>query len=69
MKLTIQILISTALTAVLSLSCEKEKSEVNDLIINTDGETIASYQVAKENMLRSIPHEYLDAARNNLHIA
>ena len=45
--------------------CEKENEYDPEI---TDG-TIASYQVAKEDVLRSIPEEYINAARNNLHIA
>lgn len=33
------------------------------------GTGIAGYEVAKENVLRAIPEEYVNAARNNLHIA
>jgi hypothetical protein len=46
------------------ISCEKE----ND--INLPPESyIAGHQLATEEILRSIPKEYIDLARNNLHIA
>lgn len=48
-------------------SCEKDNKK-NTGFYNVDGK-IASYQVAYENVLRSIPKEYIDLARNNLHIA
>jgi hypothetical protein len=49
-------------------SCEK--SDIYDgKPGNIAGETIASYEIANENVLRSIPVEYINAARNNLHIA
>ena len=49
-------------------SCEKE-SDPADNTNNVAGETIASSQVANQEVLRSIPVEYINAARNNLHIA
>jgi hypothetical protein len=49
-------------------SCEKESDpEDNNNIVA--GETIASSQVANQEVLRSIPVEFINAARNNLHIA
>jgi hypothetical protein len=45
--------------------CEKDNNYDPDIT----GGFIASYQVAKEDILRSIPEEYINAARNNLHIA
>ncbi len=52
------------------LSCEDNKETDNPDIPSTiTGETIASYNVAKEDILRSIPEEFIQAARNNLHIA
>jgi hypothetical protein len=52
-------------------NCEKEEdpddNSGNNIIIT--GEGIASYEVAKETVLRAIPVQYIDAARNNLHIA
>ncbi len=34
-----------------------------------DGDTIANHQVAKESVLRSIPIQYINTARNNFHVA
>jgi|WetSurSiteA1Bulk_404760.scaffolds.fasta_scaffold00152_5 hypothetical protein len=55
----------------LLLSCEENSDPAggDDIPSTVTGETIASYNVATEDMLRSIPGEYIDAARNNLHIA
>ncbi len=46
-------------------NCEKDKD--NSKIPDTG--TIASYEIARQNVLRQIPVEYINAARNNLHIA
>jgi hypothetical protein len=52
------------------VSCEKDDGSKKDPgDEHFAGVTIAGYQVATENMLRSIPEEYINAARNNLHIA
>jgi hypothetical protein len=53
------------------LSCEKDadNTPVNDIQYDFTGETVASYQVAKEEVLRSIPELYINEARNKLHIA
>jgi hypothetical protein len=52
-------------------SCEEnsDPADNEDIPSNITGETIAGYAIAKEEVLRSIPEEYLDAARNNLHVA
>jgi hypothetical protein len=52
-------------------SCEKstETKDDNDIPSTVTGETIAGFNVAKEDILRSIPGEFIQAARNNLHIA
>jgi hypothetical protein len=51
-------------------SCEKDDGSNKDPgDEHYTGVTIAGYQVATEEMLRSIPEEYINAARNNLHIA
>jgi hypothetical protein len=52
--------------SVMLISCEKDDDRK---YADNAGETIASYQVAKDDVLRSIPEEYINAARNNLHIA
>jgi hypothetical protein len=57
------------LMIVILFNCEKDQPNNEDPVINTEGETIASYQVAKEDMPRLIPEEYINAARNSLHIA
>jgi hypothetical protein len=65
MKTSLQTFCLLFITAFLFPGCEKE--DVYDPAIN--GGCIASYQVAKEDILRSIPEQYINAARNNLHIA
>jgi hypothetical protein len=50
-------------------ACEKESDPADNNTDNVAGVTIASYQVATQEVLRSIPVEYINAARNNLHIA
>jgi len=52
----------------LLFSCE-ESDPTGDLPETVAGETIASYQVANESVLRSIPEEYINLARSTLHIA
>ena len=69
MKSHIPVLYFAALLILFAIGCEKDKNQNENHIINTSGETIASYQVAKEEILRLIPSEYIEAARNNLHIA
>jgi hypothetical protein len=54
------------LTSVLS-SCEKD--ELDPEIIPGSTSVIANDSVAYEAVLRSIPDEYINAARNDLHIA
>jgi hypothetical protein len=53
------------------INCEKvENGIINNNVNNPDSNLyIAGYSRAKEGCLRSIPQEYLNAARNNLHIA
>ncbi len=46
-------------------SCEKDDSE----IIKGENAVIADHTIATEDILRAIPEEYINAARNNLHIA
>ena len=50
-------------------SCEKEDNSPEDNNGNTGTQFIADYNIAKESVLRSIPQEYIDSARNKLHIA
>ena len=50
--------------------CEKASHDNNNgYYNNSSGMYIAGYSKAKESVLRSIPQEYINAARNNLHIA
>lgn len=49
-------------------SCENDSGSDEGDPDNT-GITIASYQSAKQEVLRSIPVEFINVARNNLHIA
>jgi hypothetical protein len=60
------------LSLILATSCEKSDSGDGDDITNigkVTGETIAGYDVAKEAVLHSIPAQYINAARENLHVA
>ena len=52
-------------------ACEKSKDTDpdNENPPVTGNSTIASYTVAKENVLRAIPQKYINQARNTLHIA
>ncbi len=52
------------------INCEKVENGINDFGNGSDSTLyIAGYSVAKESCLRSIPEQYINAARNNLHIA
>ena len=51
----------------ISISCEKTGSHPDDTIPVIS--TIAGDSIAYESVLRAIPSEYIDAARNSLHIA
>ena len=57
------------LMTMILFNCEKDQPNNENPNISTTGETIASYPVAKEDVLRLIPEEYINAARNSLHIA
>jgi hypothetical protein len=59
------LLILSALIVFLFSSCEKE----DPIIIQGSVTVIANDAIAHEEVLRSIPDVYIDAARNNLHIA
>jgi hypothetical protein len=65
MKTILKLLPLLLFSTCLFTGCEKD----NDMDPAITGGFIASYQVAKEDILRSIPEEYINAARNNLHIA
>lgn len=56
------------LISVMSLFNSCEKKDPDDKIIG-DTAIIANHEIALESVLRSIPKEYIDAARNTLHIA
>ena len=54
------------------INCEKKEYGIIDNNGNHNNNSsmyIADYSKAKESVLRSIPQEYINAARNNLHIA
>ncbi|HEX2975397.1 MAG TPA: hypothetical protein VHO68_05630 [Bacteroidales bacterium] len=54
----------------LLFSCQKDDDTDKDPgKEHFTGLTVAGYQVATEEILRSIPEEYLTAVRNNLHVA
>ena len=63
----ISYIIALSILLVSVSSCEKDDDPV-DFIKGENG-AIADHTVAFEDILRSIPDEYIDAARNNLHIA
>jgi len=50
-------------------SCEKDDDDTDDETITGKATVIANDTIAFENVLRSIPDEYINLARNNLHIA
>jgi hypothetical protein len=56
-------------TFLFNTSCEESGTPEDEIPHNPTGETIATYNVAKESVLRAIPVEFIDAARNNLHVA
>jgi len=62
-------LLATFLPLIVFSSCEEKTEPADDIPDLVAGETIASFEVAKEDTLRSIPVEYINAASNNLHIA
>ncbi|MGW8316653.1 MAG: hypothetical protein ACWGNV_13710 [Bacteroidales bacterium] len=65
MKKSVKLLVLSALSFLAISSCEKE----DPIIIQGSVTVIANDTIAREDMLRSIPEVYIDAARNNLHIA
>jgi hypothetical protein len=67
MKTSIKLILMSFITASCFQQCEKENG--NDGPIDVTGGYIASYQVAQEAVVRSIPEEYINTARNTLHIA
>lgn len=65
MKKTSYFIALAAIFASVLTSCEKDNPE----IIAGSATVIADQTIASEDVLRSIPDEYIDAARNDLHIA
>jgi hypothetical protein len=63
------------LISCLFAGCEKaENGDIDDGDDANNGNTdsglyIAGYSTAKESVLRSVPQQYINAARNNLHVA
>ncbi|MBN2213221.1 MAG: hypothetical protein JW723_03165 [Bacteroidales bacterium] len=66
MKSNARLLTFFVIAFLLASGCEKDES--SSPYIFTD-ENIASFDVASETMLRQIPVQYINAARNNLHVA
>jgi len=69
MKINTYMLVALMLPFAGLFSCEEKNDQVNDLPDFVNGETIASYEIAKEEVLRFIPEEFINEARNSLHIA
>ena len=67
MKTSIKLILMMFITTFFFQRCEKNNDNFNP--IDVTGGYIASYQVAQEAVVRSIPEEYINAARNTLHIA
>ncbi|MFC2124264.1 hypothetical protein ACFLU5_05595 [Bacteroidota bacterium] len=58
------------LAVILTLSaCDENEPEINIPDIKGELSVIANDSIAFEDVIRAIPTEYIDAARNNLHIA
>jgi hypothetical protein len=60
--------LTTILMIAFTLFSGCEKDETSSPYVFADGQT-ASFNVASETVLRQIPVQYINAARNNLHIA
>jgi hypothetical protein len=67
MKNTTSLIALACLVSLVFSSCEKD--DLNPDIIPGSTTVIANDSVAFEAVLRSIPEEYINAARNDLHIA
>ena len=67
MKTSIKLILMSLITVACFQRCEKDSD--NDGPIDVTGGTIASYNIAREDVVRSIPEEYINAARNTLHVA
>ncbi|MBN2272865.1 MAG: hypothetical protein JXR41_01495 [Bacteroidales bacterium] len=62
-KLTPLIILCSSLLT----QCEKDSNDPDP--VDVTGGYIASYNIASEQAVRSIPEQYIDVARNTLHIA
>ncbi|MDF1576457.1 MAG: hypothetical protein P1P86_14815 [Bacteroidales bacterium] len=67
MKKISYILVLTSLFAFVFSSCEKDDPDAE--FIKGENAVIADHTIAFEDILRSVPDEYINAARENLHIA
>ncbi len=65
MKKISYLLVLLCLSAFILSSCEKD----DPMIIPGSTTVIADHTIAHEDILRSIPDEYINAARNDLHVA
>lgn len=65
MKKTFSVIALACLFAAVLSSCEKDDQDY----ISFENVVIADHTIASESILRSIPDEYINAARNELHIA
>ena len=71
---TISKLLMGAILLLTFYQCEKSDSTPTNIDVNLDGSIvagpyIAGHTVATEAVLRSIPEQYIDSARNLLHVA
>ncbi len=71
MKLIRKYYIFLLASTILLISCEKNEfdTEIEPSTNANISSTIAGDSIAFESVLRAIPVEYIDAARNNLHVA
>jgi len=67
MKKIIFVMINLLITIVLTGGCQKEEDINNNQ--PSSGPSIANYEVAKNDIIRNIPKQYIDLARTTLHIA
>lgn len=63
----LQFVLLTFLILFLTLSCEKSNND--GILMKPSSSYIADYTVAQEIFLRNIPEQYINQARNNLHVA
>lgn len=70
MKTIFKLVLYTVILTSIFSSCEKNNPKnPDDNIITGDTAIIANHEIGLESILRSIPAEYIDSARKNLHIA